>query len=251
MMISKSELIRKLKRSLGDKIFRLADSDGLIEEVLEDETLDVFSEYYPELVNVRITKDDAIPYTDFNGKYYPYMYYKIPNQIPVNGINGARKYVWRDIENYYICGNDNSDIYSGGNWVLNQFYLSARATMPHTRSYYQITFNEPDILKIDPPLQVHRNFEVVMQAKRALDTVPRNMKSLFLNLYVCDMKIALYNRFKHETGTQTYGGVEVDMKIDDFSNAESDRQAIIEIMEKDWFKNPERFEAANLYNVKA
>lgn len=250
-MVSKSELIRKLKRSLGDKIFRLADSSGLIDEVLEDETLDVFSEYYPLLVNIRLTKEDAIPYTDYNGKYYPYMYYKIPKQFPPMGIGRTRDFTWRDIENYYIAGNDNTDAYSGGNFILNQFFLSARAAMPHTRSYYQISFEEPDIIKIDPPLQVHRSIELVMQAKRTLDTVPRNMKTLFLELYVCDMKIALYNRFKHETGTQTYGGVEIDMKIDDFSNAESDRKELIEEMKKDWFKNPERFEVISLYNTKA
>ncbi len=249
-MISKSELVRKLKRSLGDKIFRLI-TDDFIDEVLEDETLDVFSEYYPQLVNVRITKEDAIPYTDFNGKIYHWKVYRIPKQYPIASINATKDYVWRDIENYYICGNDNSDTYSGGNFVLNQFFLSARAAMPHTRSYYQITFQEPDIIVIDPPLQTHRNFELVMQAKRTLDTVPRNMKTLFLQLFVCDMKIALYNRYKHESGTQTYGGIEIDMKIDDFSNAESERDELIQQMEKDWFKNPERFEVANLYNVKA
>lgn len=250
-MISRSELIRKLKRSLGDKTFRLAENSGLIDEVLEDETLDVFSEYYPLLINVRLTKEDAVPYTDFNGKLYMYHIYKIPKMFPVAGISTAREYVWRDIENYYMCGNDNSDTYSGGNFILNQFFLSARAAMPHTRSYYQLTFKEPDIIIVDPPLQTHRNFELVMQAKRTLDTVPRNMKSLFLNLFVCDMKIALYNRYKYESGTQTYGGIEIDMKIDDYSNAESDRKEIIDIMEKDWMLNPERFEVANLYNVKA
>lgn len=249
-MISKSELVRKLKRSLGDKIFRLI-TDDFIDEVLEDETLDVFSEYYPQLINVRITKEDAIPYTDFNGKIYYWKVYRIPKQYPIASVNATKDYIWRDIENYYICGNDNSDTYSGGNFVLNQFFLSARAAMPHTRSYYQITFQEPDIIVIDPPLQTHRNFELVMQAKRTLDTVPRNMKTLFLQLFVCDMKIALYNRYKHESGTQTYGGIEIDMKIDDFSNAESERDELIQQMEKDWFKNPERFEVANLYNVKA
>ena len=122
-MISKSELIRKLKRSLGDKIFRLV-TDEFINEILEDETLDVFSEYYPLLVNVRITKNDAVPYTDYNGKFFPYKIYRIPKQFPVASINGTRDYVWRDIENYYICGNDASDVYSGGNFVLNQFWHS-------------------------------------------------------------------------------------------------------------------------------
>ena len=88
-MISKSELIRKLKRSLGDKIFRLV-TDEFINEILEDETLDVFSEYYPQLVNVRITKNDAVPYTDYNGKFFPYKIYRIPKQFPVASINGTR-----------------------------------------------------------------------------------------------------------------------------------------------------------------
>ena len=90
-----------------------------------------------------------------------------------------------------------------------------------------------------------------MQAQRTLDTVPRNMKSLFLNLFVADVKIALYNRYKHEGGSQTYGGIEIDMKIDDYSSADSERKEIIDIMEKDWMLNPERFEVANLYNTKA
>lgn len=250
-MISKSELIRKLKRSLGDKLFRLAESTNMIDEVLEDETLNTYSEYYPELVSIRITNDDAIPYTDYNGKFYPFMYYRIPKVLPNSGIYRSRKYEWRDIENYHLSGNDSSDVYSGGNFMLNQFYLTARSAMPHTRSYYQVTFQEPDILKVDPPLQIHRNFEVVMQAKRTLDTVLNNMRTLFMQLFVYDMKIALYNRFKHEGGSQTYGGIEIDMKIDDFSNAESDRQTLIEIFDKDWYKNPERFEAATLYMVKS
>jgi hypothetical protein len=251
-MISKSELYRKIKRDIGDQLFRLI-SESFIEETLHDESLRVFSDYYPKLVSITIHKDDAIPYQDYTGRTFNYMRYRLPNITQPTSYYGmeSEQYEWRDIENYYITGNDTSDIYSGGNFLLNQYFLSARAAMPHTRSYYQIQFEEPDILIIDPPQQQHRNFTVVMQANRTLKTIPRNMQTLFLQLVVCDIEIALLHKFKHETGNQTYGGIEIDTKLDDFSDAKSDREKLIDIFEHDWMKNPERFEVETLYQSKS
>ena len=248
-MISKSELCRKYKRELGDQIFHLI-SESFIEEVLHDESLRVFSDYYPQLVSILIRAQDAIPYRDYNGKVYNYRMYKIP-QAPTFGQMSTSQFEWRDIENYYICGNDTSDIYSGGNFMLNQFFLSARSDMPHTRSYYTITFTEPDTLIVDPPQVQHRNFTVIMQANRTLSTIPRNMQELFMQLAVADLKIAIYNKYKHETGNQVYGGVEIETKIEDFADAKSDRLEILKTYESDFYKNPERFEAICLYQNKS
>lgn len=249
-MISKSELYRKLKREVGDQIFRLL-SESFIDEVLHDESLRVFSEYYPLLINVMLTRNDAIPYQDYNGKVYNFKTYKLPEIAPVNPLSQQKTYEWRDIENFYLVGNDMSDVYSGGNFLLNQFFLSARADMPHTRSYYNITFEEPNIIVVDPPLQQHRNFTVTMQANHTISTLPRNMQSLFMDLFVADMKIAIYNKFKHQSGNQTYGGIEIETKIDDFADAKSDRKEIIDIFEHDFMKNPARFEVINLFNNKS
>lgn len=249
-MISKSELYRKLRREVGDQIFHLV-SESFIEEVIHDESLRLFSEYYPLLVSVLITRADAVPYRDYNGKVYNFRMYKIPQSPSLGQLGNDQEYEWRDIENYYMTANDTSDIYSGGNFMLNQFFLSARSSMPHTRSYYMITFTEPDTLIVDPPLTQHRNFTVVMQANRTLATVPRNMQELFMQLCVADLKIALYNKFKHETGNQVYGGVEIETKIDDFSDAKGDRERLIEIFSKDWSLNPERFETMCLYQNKS
>lgn len=248
-MISRSELIRKLKRSVGDQIFKLI-NQSLIDEVLQDETLLTFSDYYPLLVDITITKDCAIPYTSYSGINFNYMKYKLPELSDFRPLAQNEIFEWRDIENYYITGNDSSDVYSGGNFLMNQFFISARSTMPHTRSYFEVTFEEPNILILNPPQQTHRNFTVRMQSKRTLSTVLKNMQSIFMNLFVADMKIALYNKYQHETGNQIYGGIEIETKIENFADAVGDREKIIDIFEGDWMKNPERFEVINLYNNK-
>lgn len=248
-MISKSELIRKLKRELGSNLFRLV-TEEKIYEILHDETLMTYSEFYPKLVRITITRDQAVPFQDYNGKVWNNMYYKIPNNPTPTGEFEPEQFEWRDLENYYIAGNDSSDVYSGGNFMLNQFFLSASASMPHTRSYFIVSFEEPDTLIIDPPQQTHRNFTVVMQANRTLKTIPRNMQRTVQNLFVCDMKLYLYNEYQHDEGSQVYGGIEIQTKIDTFKEAESERDSIIQEMEKDWFKNPERFEVIALYQGK-
>ena len=48
--------------------------------------------------------------------------------------------------------------------------------MPHTRSYYLVTFQEPDLLIVDPPQQSHRDFTVQLKANRTLKTIPKNIK---------------------------------------------------------------------------
>ena len=250
-MISKSELMRALKRELGTATFRLV-TEQMVDEVLHDETLMTFSEFYPLLIDVQVTRDMAIPFQSYSGKLSNYRYYKLSKEKPTGQTMGVREYEWRDIENFYILGNDTGDCYTGGNFVLNQFFMSGRAAMPHTRSYYELKFMEPDIIEVSPPMTVHRNFVVKMQANRTLADIPRNMQRPFTRLFICDMCIMLYHEYAHDEGSQTYGGVEIDTRLGDLKDYQSERETLInDVFEKDWFKNPERFEAEVLYNVRA
>lgn len=250
-MITRSMLYSRLKKQLGSKLLRLI-SEDLINEVLNMETLPTFSDYYPLLVSMKIKASDAIQYTDYNGYKNGYTLYRIPNISSSNGFYQSQNddYVWIDIENYYMTGNDYSDVYTGGNLLLNQFFLSANANIPHTRSYYILTFQEPNTLVVDPPQMIHRDFTVIMKAVHKLHTVPRNMREIFLSLFVADCKIYLYNEYANEEGSQVYGGIEIDTKLDRLSNGEDERKEVIEIMEADWMLNPERFEVINLYQTK-
>ena len=248
-MISRSELMRKLKRELSPHIYSML-SEEFIEEILYDEALKRFSDWYPLLCDIRIVQDDAIPYRDYSGRIFNYSTYKIPHSFNVPGIDTKERFVWRDLEDYQIGGNDQSDVMSGGNFLLNTMFLSARSNMPHTRSYFIIRFQEPDLIIVNPPMQVHRDFNITMQADRTLSTIPRNMERYFQDYFIALVKYFTYTRFKYESGNQIYGGIEIDTKISDFESSRSDIKELEDIFEKDYYKAAQRFDVICLYQKK-
>lgn len=248
-MISKSRLINKIKRELSPQLFRMC-SDDFINEILYEEALRRFSNWYWLLCDIRITADCAIPYADYTGRVYNYSTYRIPSDFDFPGIDTSEKFEWIDIEDYQIAGNDNTDVLTGGNFLLNTMFLSARSNMPHTRSYYIVTFKEPDLLVVNPPRQVHRDFNVTMKAYRTLSTIPKNMEFYFEKYFVALIKYYLYKRLQYESGQQVYGGIEIDTKIDDLKEAESEIKELEDIFEKDYYKSPETFSVQCLYQKK-
>lgn len=248
-MISRSMLMQKLKREISPPIFNML-PETFFNEILYDEALRRFSNWYWLLCDIQITQKDAIPYQTYGGKTFNYSCYRIPSQFDVPGLDSSEKFEWIDIEDYQIGGNDTTDVYTGGNFLLNNMFLSARSNMPHTRTYYLVTFREPDLLIVNPPMQVHRNFNVTMKAYRTLSTIPKNMEFYFQKYFVALFKYYAYNRLKYESGSQIYGGVEIDTKIDDLKEAESEIKELEEEFEKDYYKSPETFSTQLLYTKK-
>ena len=248
-MISKSLLIQKLKRELSPPVFDLVTED-FINEILYDEALKRFSNWYWLLCDILITADCAIPYKDYSGRVFNYATYRIPSAFDVPGVDTSEKFEWIDIEDYQIGGNDTSDVYTGGNFLLNNFFLSARANMPHTRSYYIITFREPDLLIVNPPQNIHRNFHVTMKAYRTLSTIPKNMELYFQQYFIALLKYYLYKRMMYNSGNQIYGGIEIDTKLDELKDAQSEIKELEEIFEKDYYKSPDTFAVQLLYQKK-
>ena len=248
-MISRSQLMGKLRRELSPPVFKIL-PESFINEILHDEALKRFSDWYPLLCDIRITADNAIPYRDYSGRIFNYSTYKIPHSFSVPGIDTKEEFVWRDLEDYQIGGNDQTDVLSGGNFLLNSMFLSARSSMPHTRSYYIIRFQEPDLLIVNPPMQVHRNFNVTMQADRTLHTIPRNLERYFQDYFIALMKYYTFNRLKYESGTQVFAGVEIDTKIAEFESAKSDIERLEADFEKDYYKSAQRFDVICLYQKK-
>ena len=62
-MISRSQLMGKLRRELSPPVFKIL-PENFINEILHDEALKRFSDWYPLLCDIRITADNAIPYRD-------------------------------------------------------------------------------------------------------------------------------------------------------------------------------------------
>lgn len=248
-MISKTKLLENLRIEIGSKLFDLL-SNEFIDKILYLRVLPRFSDWYPLLCKIKITKDCAIPYRDYNGRITNFGSYRIPKQFDVPWIDINEEFRWRDLEDYSIGGNDLSDVYTGGNFILNNFFLNSRSVTPHTRSYFIIEYQEPDLLLVEPSLQVHRDFTVTMQADRTLRTIPRNMETPFERYFIAQVKYAMFQDRKYESGSQTFAGIEVDTKIDDLADAKSDIESLEEEFEGDFYKNPERFKTICLYQVK-
>ena len=249
-MISRTKLLENLRIEIGSKVFDLLTNE-FINKILYMRVLPRFSDWYPLLCKIRINKSCAVPFQNYNGKITNFAAYRIPDQFDVPWLDVNEEFRWRDIEDYNIGGNDTTDIYTGGNFILNNMFLSARSAMPHSRTYYMVSFQEPDLLIVDPPQQIHRDFSVTMQADRTLKTIPRNMERFFEDYFIAQMKFAIFQDLKYEDGTQTYAGVEIDTKISDLSEAKSEIKEIEEEFEKDYYKNPQRFQTICLYQNKS
>ena len=133
---------------------------------------------------------------------------------------------------------------------MRSMFLNTMSLVPHTRSYFLVTFQEPDLILVDPPQNAHRDFNIVMQADRTLKTIPRNMERFFIDYFVAQMKSAIYIDRQYDSGTQTFNGVEIDTKLEDLREGDNEIKDLEDIFEKDYYKNPERFQTICLYQYK-
>ncbi len=81
-----------------------------------------------------------------------------------------------------------------------------------------------------------------MQRKVRLSEIPSGLHEYFKKLFVLDVKDAIYNEFPAARESGVLNGVEINTNISDFSNASSDRDSLLEVLNDDWYKNPDRFE---------
>jgi hypothetical protein len=73
--------------------------------------------------------------------------------------------------------------------------------------------------------------------------IPMGLQEYFMRLFTYDCKLAIYNEFPSARDSGTINGIEVNTSISDFNSASSDREALLEIFEGDYYTNPDRFAA--------
>lgn len=233
-MINESMLLRKLKRKISSHIFESLSTDWIM-EILQDETLMVMSTYYPYIVRgIVIRECDAIiskhPQTGHIAKYK----YRIPTETPDIPFIG--------IEAYYFPGNGLMDRYTGiAPSPVDAMMGKLRSTMPVPEIRYSVMFEPPNVAFIDPIPRIHRDFTLDMERVRRLHEFPLTFFEYLTNLFVCDVKIAIYDEYKNARDSSVLGGVEVQTYISDFSDAKSERETLLEKFDADYYKNPERF----------
>jgi hypothetical protein len=236
MAFNETMLLRKLQRRLGSKLYQSVNTQFFI-DILDEETLNTFSTYYPKLVKgVKITSACAIPTYDAENNLQRFHRYRIPKYSPDIEYIGIEQTIFQDqgFENAFVGLNPP---------LADAVFGKIRSLLPYPVISYTASFEEPDFCLVNPYRSNHLDFVLIMQRKIKLQEISMGLQEYFTRLFTYDCKLAIYNEFPAARDSGIINGVEVNTNIQDFNSASSDRESLLEIFESDYQTNPERFSA--------
>lgn len=234
-MLNETFLLNNLRIKLGSKLFEALPPEYYI-NILKTRTLYLWSSYYPSLVkNIKITQNCAVPTLDPINGIQEYHKYIIPK------INAEDEYL--GIESYLFPGQNYDQIYSGFGSVMADAALSKIRSLQTTPAViYRAEFEAPNFCEVYPYRRNHIDFSLTMQRMKRLSEIAFGYHDIFINLFVADVKDAIYHEFPAARENGVLNGVEINTDISNFSSAEGDRKDIIDELKNDYYLDPSRFE---------
>lgn len=222
--LTMTSLIKTIKRRLGIRFWKLPSEDFEDEllEIIKEETLVTFSTYFPHIVRIKYNlAENKVP-----GMRDTFFIDK--DQMGGATIVGIEDIVFDSFHSshfpYHMPGNS-FELFT--DLQMSATYESMMS-IPIT-----FTFQSPDKLVIDDyPYNldmVYLNVKIVHPDN--LSTIKLTMKEQLIKLALCDIKIFLYNELKHYDKIDTTFG-QIDLKIDEWQNAEDERKTLIEYWDK-------------------
>jgi hypothetical protein len=192
---------------------------------------------------IPIRRKDGIESIDLNGNRAIYRY-----KIPANVLPPGTEWIKINLTNHPSNFSDGS-YYSGMNPILTDAAMQmVRSYLPNTPIKYLSKLLPPDVVEVEPVPGTHIDFSIDASRTRLLTEIQPTMRDYFSKLFILDVKIALYEdllRSARENGM--YSGIEVTSYISDWSNAASERDALIEIFDGDWWKSSDLFREEMLF----
>lgn len=227
MPISPSMVLRHIKMRLGASHNPLPLSDEDILNLIYEETLYTFSNYYPFMYDITIDGDKyAVP-----GECGVYI---IPVEEKGLEILGISK-LFRS-EGYYT-----GSLYPQYN--TNNFFEMQMATDIASAVQVPDTFKfiEPNRVEIFPKSTSNYNFMLQIKCIHPphLGTIPMSLREQFLKLCLLDTKIAIWAILKNYNQLNTAFGT-IDMHIEDYENAQQERDELLELWKNNFHKEPNR-----------
>ena len=231
-------LLDKIERRLGTRQLNLPDylqKDKWAEEVIANETLDTFSRYFPNAVNVRLDKSMRTK----DG------YYLIDEPFEDNvEIIGIRDIDWQQFSQ---STTRRHDAYGYGyyDFLANNYGMDDIALL-QARADQMSLFNNNVFVDFQPPNRVRfvtvtgsditmsmDNIPVTVLIKHApnLKTIPPTMMETFEKLAEADVARFLYENLKYYDGLETVYA-NIDLKMSDLENKASVRDDIVEKLDE-------------------
>ena len=225
----KSHLLTRLKQRLGIYSIKLpVDDVQLYKDVILDNTLPVFNDYFPyrrtmiaDLNELRVvdryTPDDSALISNE---------YQIPNLFPYQNIMymiGIAPYIeyngmmmtssYETIDSYQVL-------------ATGQTLANLASTMIPPQTWQ---FEPPNRFRIFNQVLYNNKvwLEIAWEHSPELFTIPLDLREAFFKLAYLDMKIYLWSNLKYWSQMQTAIGT-LDLKIDNYEGAEGDRDTLLE-----------------------
>lgn len=222
MAISTTSLLRYIKRNLGASHRPLPIDDEEIIEIILEETVYTFSNYFPYLYNIVVGREHAV--SGMNGRYL----------LDADGLEILGVFdTYRSYGSNRIEGIPGQLVYPTDG-MNNQMFTDIS-------SYTQVTptfeFIPPNIVEVFPKNYYSEDVMVTLKTVHPphLSTIPLSLREEFYTLALLDVKISLWNILKQFSGLSTAVG-NIDLKIEDYEAASSERKDLLERWSENYLK---------------
>lgn len=244
MLLTVTYILRELEKALSPSIFNSFDYE-FYEDILYNKSLYTYSIYYPDIRICTLKKKDAIPQVDsFTGKTNNCSLYRIPNLDPENT-------VYVGVGNIIHEMNDSTDYFAVGFGGIAEGLLHKTITsFNQTRTLFVPYFQAPDLVEIRPAPEHHTDFAIEVKCRTPLNRIHLALAPQFLELFICDVKIDIYNMNPNLRESMNLGGIEINAKIDEFQSAVDKKNEILEKWNSKWFLEPETYSEQFIFQKK-
>lgn len=225
--------VRRIKRNLGLYAIALpVDVDQMIQDILEDTTIPVFSMYCPDLQKLPITVNTNFPKNttgpilhilpDFPGKQLLYVTrLEYNDQYYRGGYGYAAPF----------RGGYNPDSFLGAMLTSNLEKQIIDSSTPSLTFH----FEHPRKLYIYDMLVTSSLIATLgFQHDISLQSITPTSEESFFTLALLDVMAGLYPTVKHYDGIDSPTGGRIELKLDDWSQAAEKRETLLEKWNEDY-----------------
>jgi hypothetical protein len=227
MAINPTSLLRHIKRKIGASHRPLPLSDEEILDTIYQETIYTFSNYFPFMYNVNINAGrDQAP-----GQEGVYI-------LNTDGLEliGVAKF----FRGYGMYSGEFYPNFQSQDFFMGQMSadLSSAMQVPDT-----FEFIPPNRVEIFPKYANANAYDMMFTVKcvhpQHLGTIPVALRDQFFRLAELDTKVSIYPILKNYDQLNTAYGT-IDLKIEDFEQAEDQRRELLEVWDQQYFREAGR-----------
>lgn len=232
-----SDLLNKIERRLGTRQLKLPDylsKDKWASEVIEHETLDTFSRYYPNSMKIELDLSQRSK----NGYYLIDEY--VDDSVTILGVRDIdwAKFSTDSIRLQEAMGFGTYDFLASGYGLEDIALTQMRADhMSLFNNQIFVDFKAPNMIKLstvtgsDITRGLNRfPIEILIKHAPNLMTIPPTMMETFESLAEADVAKFLYEELKYYDGLETVYA-NMDLKLGDLESKASRREDIVQMLD--------------------